>query len=127
MSNYSTNSNCCCSTKHGYEIIKQLEEHAKPVELFWSRFHESRPSDGARYELGFLGDSLADFTRTIMGGVRGAMASGDEETIRRVRLAVERCQNEVRQILSQGASDQAARSEDVVRPGGQQGDEYDTV
>jgi DNA-binding PadR family transcriptional regulator len=82
----------------------ELEEHLAQAEGFWNRFRDRTPPGAGGYELNFLEDALHDLARTVRGGLRNVAYGGDPETIRRVRLALERCQNEVREIISQGAS-----------------------
>ena len=141
--------------RHGYEIIKQVEErtqgHYSPspgtlyptlqyladlgliqaeeqegrrvaytltdagreelgkqhglLEHFWSRFPSGQGSGPARQEVTFLQDALHDLTRTVSGGIREAMMAGDTGTIREVRLVLERTQNEIRELITQRASD----------------------
>ena len=135
--------------KHGYEIIKQLEErthgwyspspgtlyptlqlledtghvrseqvddkrvyhlteagHAEldkqhsSVEGFWRRYREHVPSGAYTQELKFAGDALKDLMRTVGGGFRYGALAQDPEAIRKVRAALERCENEIRDILA---------------------------
>lgn len=82
----------------------ELQAHAGFVENFWSRFSEHTPSRTSLHELKFVGDALGDLVRTVKGGLRGAAIGGDQETIRSVRMALERCENEVREIIAQSDS-----------------------
>jgi DNA-binding PadR family transcriptional regulator len=153
--------------KHGYEIIKQVEErtqgHYSPspgtlyptlqyladlgliqaeeqegrrvaytltdagreelgkqhglLEHFWSRFPADAGSGAARQEVSFLQDALNDLTRTVSGGLREAMMAGDTGTIREVRLALERTQNQIREIITQRATDRPSPGEDDAAEG----------
>lgn len=78
----------------------ELEAHSERVTSFWSRFTSEAPSAGCRHEVSFLQDALDDLTRTIWSRLRETVARGEERTIRQVREAVERCQNEVRGIIA---------------------------
>jgi len=138
------------SPKHGYEIIKQLEErthgayspspgtlyptlqlledqgivhsdqesdrrvynlteagraeldrNAGLVASFWSRFEERQPSRPDMYELKFAADAMKDLLRTLAIGLRTGAFMNNPETVRKVRQALERCQNEIREIISQ--------------------------
>jgi DNA-binding PadR family transcriptional regulator len=82
----------------------ELTAHAEIVDRFWSRFtaRESMGASGA--EVGFVRDEFNDLMRTIWGGVRSAAMRGDHEAIRNVRLALERCKSEVREIITRGAA-----------------------
>lgn len=86
----------------------ELQEHAGVVQAFWSRFrdNDNAPSGASLHEINFLRDALNGLNQTIGGGLRSAMVSGDQETIRHLRLAVERLQSEVREIIVQGAASQ---------------------
>ncbi len=93
----------------------ELQEHTGLVENFWSRFREHTPSRTSLHELKFLGDALGDLIRTVKSGLRGAAIEGDQETIRKVRRALARCENEVREIIAQSASDHS-NSGDISNP-----------
>jgi DNA-binding PadR family transcriptional regulator len=82
----------------------ELDKNAALVEGFWARFRERTPSGPNLHELKFAGDALKDLLRTLGGGMRHAALSGDPETVRKVRLALERCENEIREIIAQGAT-----------------------
>jgi DNA-binding PadR family transcriptional regulator len=94
-----------------------LEEHLAMAEGFWHRFRDRTPSGPSRSEFGFLKDALNDLDRTVHGGLRSAAMAGDHDTIRRMRLALERCQNEIREIIAQGAQAPAAGGEGPEEPG----------
>jgi DNA-binding PadR family transcriptional regulator len=81
----------------------ELETHGGMVEAVIERFSRHAPGGVAGHETGFLRAELQDLMRTVQEGV-GAMRQGDEETVRRVRQAVERCKNEVRDIIARGAA-----------------------
>jgi DNA-binding PadR family transcriptional regulator len=78
----------------------ELDAQAEGIGAFWSRFDARAPSESSKREAGFLQDELRDLTRTCWGAVKEALSRGDRETIRNVRLALERCQNEVRALLT---------------------------
>ncbi|MFL5732601.1 MAG: PadR family transcriptional regulator [Chloroflexia bacterium] len=90
----------------------ELEKHLALAEGFWRRFRDHAPSGPGRHELTFVEDALHDLARTVRWGVRGAVANGDHETIRRVRLALERYQNEIREMIAQGGIAQSAAEAD---------------
>ena len=81
----------------------ELEAHAGTVEAVWSRFAGQAPSEASRHEAAFLQDELQDLHRTVWEGLRGAHHAGDGETVRQVRQALERCKNEVREIIARAA------------------------
>ena len=69
----------------------------------WARFAGQAPSGASRHEAAFLHDELQDLHRTIWEGLRGAHLAGDGEAVRQVRQALERCKNEVREIIARTA------------------------
>jgi DNA-binding PadR family transcriptional regulator len=81
----------------------ELGAHADVVEAVWARFAGRAPSDASRHQAGFLQDELNDLTRTVWSGLRHAIRQGDDETVRRVRSAIERCKNEVRDLIAHSA------------------------
>jgi DNA-binding PadR family transcriptional regulator len=82
----------------------ELEKQNDVVNKFWSRF-QNRGQGPNMMELKFAGDALKDLLRTVGMGLRSGAFSADTETIRKVRQSLENCQNEIRAILSQSASD----------------------
>ena len=79
-------------------------ERAEHVKGFWARF--SGPSSPeSQTELAFLGDELQELTRTVWGRLRPAICRGDQETVRQVRLALERCKNEIRNIIAAASTE----------------------
>ncbi len=93
----------------------ELDEHSDLADGFWSRFSDHTPPGAALHEVNFLRDALNDLTRTVGGSLRSAIFNGDVETIRRIRLALESCQNQVREIIAQGASTKSA-AQDAKNP-----------
>jgi DNA-binding PadR family transcriptional regulator len=81
----------------------ELEAHAGTVEAVWSRFAGGAPSGASRHEAAFLHDELQDLHRTIWEGLRGPLDAGDGQAVRQVRQALERCKNEVREIIARAA------------------------
>ena len=100
----------------------ELEAHGGMVEAVIERFSRHVPGGAAGgaagheagHEAGFLKAELHDLMRTVQEGV-GAMRQGDEATVRRVRQAVERCKNEVRDIIARGTGSPPAAP---AAPGG---------
>jgi DNA-binding PadR family transcriptional regulator len=82
----------------------ELEAHATEVEGFWARFEVHSVAQASRHEMAFLEDEMESLRRTIWGGLGDAISRGDQETIRRVREAVVRCRDEVRNIVSNSAA-----------------------
>jgi DNA-binding PadR family transcriptional regulator len=82
----------------------ELNAHAEHVDAFWGRFAASTIAKTSRHEVGFLQDELDDLARTAWGGLREAIERDDQQTIRQVRQAVERCQNEIREIITERSS-----------------------
>ncbi len=82
----------------------ELAAHDDVVRGFWSRFTEQAPPRQSRAEVGFVRDEFGELTRTVWEGVRGIMRGGDHAAIRDIRLALERCKGEVREIIARSAS-----------------------
>ncbi len=81
-----------------------LGEHAEEIRHFWARFTGAADPGMGRPEFGFVRDELRELTRTVWIAVRSATARGDDATAREVRSAVERCKNEVREIIARDAA-----------------------
>jgi DNA-binding PadR family transcriptional regulator len=90
----------------------EIEKHLAMAEGFWNRFRAHAPSGPGRHEVTFAEDAFHDLARTVRTGIRSAIASGDLDTVRKLRLALERYQNEIREIIAQG-SPVEPRSEDA--------------
>ena len=78
----------------------ELDAQASRVTAFWSRFESGSASEASRHEAGFLQEELESLSRTIWGGLRDVIGQGDRETLRRARQAVERCRDEIREIIA---------------------------
>lgn len=83
--------------------VAELAAREQEIAAFWGRF-QADPSDQANPEVDFLRDSLADLTRTAAVAVESAVRQNDPTLITRTREAVERCQNEIRAIVSGGGT-----------------------
>jgi DNA-binding PadR family transcriptional regulator len=81
----------------------ELDAHAADVEGFWARFEAKGVAQASRHEVTFLEEELESLSRTIWGGLAGAIERGDQEMVRRVRQAVERCREDVRNVISGAA------------------------
>jgi DNA-binding PadR family transcriptional regulator len=79
----------------------ELEARAEEINAFWSRFQQSGTSLAGQAEVGFLQEELHFLEQTVWRVVRDASGPNDVETMRRVRLAVEQCRNEVRRIVTE--------------------------
>lgn len=95
----------------------ELEEHSHFAQDFWSRFHERVPSGATLQEINFLKDALHDLTRTVGRSLHSAIFTGNPDTIRRMRQTLERCQNEIREIIGQAASTQSMSDNRETPPG----------
>lgn len=96
----------------------ELDKQHISVEGFWSRFRERMPSGANAYELRFAGDAFRDLLRTVIGGFRSGAFAKNPETVRNIRLALERCQNEIREILTGStAGKETAGKGDADAPG----------
>jgi DNA-binding PadR family transcriptional regulator len=87
-----------------------LDEHAEAMQHFWGRFTGATDPHMSRPEFGFVQDELRELTRTVWVAVQAAMARDDRAATGEVRSAVERCKNEVRDIIARGATAAATTS-----------------
>jgi DNA-binding PadR family transcriptional regulator len=93
----------------------ELAAHAELVAATLGRFGGHAQPRADRHEVNFLRDELRDLTRTVGGGLRAAMESGDVAMLRRMRQALERCQEEIRAIIT-GAAEPPAAQAPAVEP-----------
>lgn len=77
----------------------EWRQRAERVKRFWARFGGPHSSQ-SQAEMSFVADELQELARTVWSRLGSAVHRGDPETLRRVRLALERCKNEVRQIIA---------------------------
>jgi DNA-binding PadR family transcriptional regulator len=93
------------SDRRVYELTEagraELDAQKERVAAFWARFTGDAPSLVSRHEVGFLQEELEDLSRTVWGALREAIHRGDREAIRRVRRAVEQCQEAIRDLITQ--------------------------
>jgi DNA-binding PadR family transcriptional regulator len=86
-----------------YELTEagkaELALHTEEIAAFWERFATVVGTTGQRVEMGFLEEEVEFLTRTLWNGLREAGAD-NTEILRRLRQSIERCRNEVRDILS---------------------------
>jgi DNA-binding PadR family transcriptional regulator len=78
----------------------ELEAHAGEVAEFWARFSAPVTSATTQAEISFLEDEVEALVKTVWGRLIAARDADNHETIRKVRLAIERCRNEVREIIA---------------------------
>ncbi|NJR66057.1 MAG: helix-turn-helix transcriptional regulator [Leptolyngbyaceae cyanobacterium CRU_2_3] len=84
----------------------ELDAHIEEVNAFWARLANPISSAASQAEIGFLQDELGHLAQTVWSGLHNALEQDDHRTIRRVRLAVEQCQNEIRRIITEPDSDE---------------------
>jgi DNA-binding PadR family transcriptional regulator len=91
------------SERRVYELTEagqaEVDAQKERVAGFWTRFGSDAPSAASQHEVAFLQEALDALSRTIWSALREAIGRGDRELIRRVRKAVERCQEEVRRVV----------------------------
>jgi DNA-binding PadR family transcriptional regulator len=97
----------------------ELDKQQSTVEGFWSRFQEHIPPEATMHELKFAGDALRGLLMTLGDGLRSGAFAGDAESVRRISESLERCQNEVREIIRESAAGKSARSADSPAHGGE--------
>ena len=107
----------------------ELDKQHSTVEGFWSRFQYDMPSDVSVHELKFARDALVDLLRTLGDGLKTGALARDTDTVRRIRASLERCQNEVREIISESSAAKSGESarvrtsgEEPARPTGHNAD-----
>jgi len=80
--------------------LAEVELNREKIAAFWGRFEAPPVPEPARREVGFLSDELEAFSRTIWGGLREEIERGDREAVRRIRLVLQRCHEEIRDALA---------------------------
>jgi DNA-binding PadR family transcriptional regulator len=84
--------------------IAELDAHAAEVEEFWARFGKDEFGGAGTPDIVFLREEVGALMRTVWTGVRGAAPKGDMDTIRQMRETIERCQAEIRQVISNNST-----------------------
>lgn len=83
----------------------ELTVHSMEIETFWNRLERPAASAACHLERGFLQEEMENLERTVWGGLREALGRSDQETIRFMRQAVERCRQEIRSLLTECAEE----------------------
>lgn len=78
----------------------ELAAQAKQVTAFWQRFTDQGVAAASQHEVTFLQEELDHLNRIVWSGLQTAIAQGQQETIRRVRNAVEECQEKIRELIT---------------------------
>ena len=78
----------------------ELDAQAEQVTAFWGRIAGRDITAASQHEINFLQEELEHLNRTVWSGLHTAITQGQQETIRRVRSAVEACQNKIREIIA---------------------------
>jgi DNA-binding PadR family transcriptional regulator len=94
----------------------ELDKQSDMVNGFWARFQNRGTSGAAEYELRFAGDAFRDLVRTVVGGFRSGALRNDPETVRKVRAALEKCQNDIREIITRSAGEQVTPQSTPDKP-----------
>ena len=81
--------------------LADLDAHTQEIADFWERFAAVSTAD--QPDAGFVRDELESLGRTVWEGLRGPLSTGDKETARSIRAELERCRNEIREILANSA------------------------
>jgi hypothetical protein len=76
------------------------------------------------HELRFAGDALKDLLRTVGGSLRSGAVAQDQEAVRKIRAALERCENEIREIVSSSTVAREAANASAERPESPTGEDY---
>ncbi len=80
---------------------RELAAHVDKVTDFWSQFAQPTAA-AARAEIGFIEEELEYLARAVRGALRG---DPETELLRRVRLTIENCRNEVRRLIAASSED----------------------
>lgn len=83
-----------------------LNNHANFIKGFWERFNNPPAIDLNQPEVDFLREEMNDLNRTVWNGLRSALLADNQPMILEMRLTLERCQNEVREIITRHATTQ---------------------
>ncbi len=78
----------------------ELDAQAEQVTAFWARFASQHVVAAAQHEVSFLQDELEHLNRIVWSGLRPAIDQGQQDSIRRVRNAVEACQKQIREMIA---------------------------
>jgi DNA-binding PadR family transcriptional regulator len=78
----------------------ELDAQAEQVTDFWERFAGQGVAPATHHEVRFLQDELEHLNRMVWSELRPAIAQGRQDAIRRVRGAVEACQDQIREIIA---------------------------
>ena len=78
----------------------ELDAQASQVTAFWERIGGKGVATATQHEVRFLEDELEHLNHIVWSGLRPAIAQGQQDSIRRVRSAVEECQNKIREIIA---------------------------
>ncbi|MBK8797456.1 MAG: hypothetical protein IPM07_14380 [Anaerolineales bacterium] len=68
---------------------------------FWKRLSGQEAATVTQHEVSFLQDELDHLNRIVWSGLRPAIAQEQQDTIRRVRGAVEECQQKIAIIATE--------------------------
>jgi DNA-binding PadR family transcriptional regulator len=83
--------------------VAELAAKSQEIAAFWNRFQPGS-SQRSNPEIDFLRDAIDDLTRTALAAVETAGRLQDSSLIGRTREAVERCENEIRVVISNAKS-----------------------
>lgn len=83
----------------------ELDAQAAQVAGFWQRFAGPAAASPTQHEVRFLREELDHLDHIVWSGLRPALALEQSESIRRVRSAIEECQNKVRAIIATGQTE----------------------
>ena len=75
-----------------------LEGHTQQIADFWERLGAASPE--SQPEAGFVREDLQSLERTVWEGLREPLSTGNTDMVRAVRAALERCRNEIREIVT---------------------------
>jgi DNA-binding PadR family transcriptional regulator len=85
----------------------ELDKQHSTIEGFWSRFQGQMPPEASMHEMKFAADAVRDLLRTLGDGLRAGAFARDPESVRRIRESLERCQNEIREIIRESGESKA--------------------
>jgi DNA-binding PadR family transcriptional regulator len=89
----------------------ELTARAGLVQAVWERFPREQPGAGGP-EFAFARDELDDLARTTMAGLQDAWQRGDAELAHRLRLALERCKSEIRELIARRSAPPPPKAQD---------------
>lgn len=82
----------------------ELNTHEEVIKEFWTRYEHPLPSRCTQSEIDFLHEEIHDLHRTVKNGSLTVSQYDDRQALVSMRQALERCRNEIRDIITESVS-----------------------